>query len=361
MSQQHTEEAVFEILRQSCQTENRVSEVQQYDQLIQPLLRALAFEVEHETQISEEPNLWADFVITNLPIQVIGEAKRPEGYEAGKDQLLSYLEAIDFEQSVGIITDGLHWAVYYIQNSDGESVFTSFSDADLTPVVEEIRANDIEELKDLDNRSEIDQFVSVFSQPQFNRLLDEIDLFSEEADIREIAEPFDEDALELLREEANEKITNQMEQRRYYQSAGYRLGRTAVVAISILVSAGAIIVELRPDLGVGSLINFPILAGVFLLVLSAAVGIAGPVYVSSRTEKAPQRMYREYFELAVPDEPTEGVTTRKDVLIELLSQSCEVGKTFRGSIDRLLQVMGIAVILQFIGILFVVIGLFQLL
>jgi hypothetical protein len=72
-------------------------------------------------------------------------------------------------------------------------------------------------------------------------------------------------------------------------------------------------------------------------------------------------MYREYFELAVPDEPTEGVTTRKDVLIELLSQSCEVGKTFRGSITRLLQVMGIAVILQFVGILFIVIGLFQLL
>jgi hypothetical protein len=285
MSRRHTEEAVFEILRQSCQMENGVSEVQRRNQLIQPLLRALGFEVEHETQISEEPNLWADFVITNLPIQVIGEAKKPKGYEAGKDQLGSYLDATDFEQSVGIITDGLQWAVYCIQNQEEEPVFTSFSDADLTPVVGEIRANDIKELEDLENRKDISQFVSVFSQPQFKRLLDEIDLFSEEADIREIAEPFDEDALELLREEANEKITNQMEQRSYYQSTGYRLGRTAVVAISILISAGAIIVELRPDLGVESLVNIPITAGVFLLVLSAAVGIAGPVYVSSRTEK----------------------------------------------------------------------------
>ncbi|MFC4550084.1 MULTISPECIES: hypothetical protein [Halorussus] len=322
--------------------------------IIYPLLDALGLEFKSEPILSGHPYRRPDFTITNLPITVIGEAKTPQSYESGKRQLHEYLVHGDAEE-MGILTDGVFWQIYVVDAKGDSFSVKSYFEVDLNPVIQEIYESDISNPEELESRNQFEQFLSVFSRPEFKRQIEDMDLFDSTADIQDLAEHLDESSLKLLRTEANEKISNLLEQRRFYQSAGFRLGRTTVVSLSILISLAAILLNQQLN-NIGNLLNVYTITGTTLLVVSAVCGTVGPIIIGGLTERTPQRIYRDYFKLAVPDEPAEGITTQKDVLVTLLKQACIVGNTLRDSVNYLLLIVAISLSLQTVGIILILYG-----
>jgi len=349
---------LFQILVETSDiiTEDEINERERIEILIMPILRSLGFECEMEPKLPGDQHLRPDFMITNLPLKVVGEVKRPKGYEQGVEQIQDYITH-DAGEQVGILTDGYQWEIFVVNQIDQEMVVHSFSQSNLAPVVREIRKEGIKSLENLDSRTHLEQFISTFSRPQFQKQITELDLFSENIDVRSLAEVIDVEGLELLRQEANQKLSTQLEQYRFYQSTGYRIGRTAIISISILVSIVALLVNTSSgDANISPFLNVQTISGTVLIFCSALIGIAGPVVVGWTTEQTPQRIYREYFELAIPDEPSEGITSKKDILTTLLTQSCEMGQTFRGIFYYQYGTIALALVAQVIGILLIIVG-----
>ncbi|WP_317176145.1 hypothetical protein [Halomontanus rarus] len=254
-------------------------------ELVHPILEALGFDFSSQKQLLEDSSVRPDFTIDNLPANIIGEVKAPRGYESGKEHIKDYITH-EVVENIGILTDGLQWEIYVAEPTEDSFIFRSYSKADLTPVLEEIKESKIIDVKDMYSYHHLEQFISIFSQSQFQRQLEEMDLFGSETNVQALAETIDVDALELLKQEANKKISNLMEQHRFYQSTGFRIGRTTVISISILVSIAALLVE-RGGIGsVSALLNLYTGLGIVFLLGSAVIGIIGPVMIGD-SQKGP--------------------------------------------------------------------------
>ena len=130
-------------------------------------------------------------------------------------------------------------------------------------------------------------------------------------------EQLDNDALELLLDEGRERLSQQNARIQFYQETGFRMARTAVIALGILVSAVALLLN-QNITKLEIVISQPyLIIGVVMIFISIMFGTLGPVAIDYIIGKRSERINKDYFENLVP-EKMENATDKKKIQIRML-------------------------------------------
>lgn len=159
-------------------------------------------------------------------------------------------------------------------------------------------------------------------------------------------EALDEETLEILREEYQERINGQTQREKYYLTMGFKIARTSILLISILMSAIAIF--LNQEMITASDFETPrILVGMISIGTSILMGTLSPFLISYIAQKKSEAVNRESAELF--DDSTKPIAKRS-VLRELVSQKISIANNKSKTIHRLQMISLTSLYMLLIGV-----------
>lgn len=130
-------------------------------------------------------------------------------------------------------------------------------------------------------------------------------------------EGLDDDALELLLDEGQERLSQQNSRIQFYQETGFRMARTAVIALGILVSAVALILNQNIST-LETVINQPyLIMGTVVIFVSIIFGTLGPVIIDYFVGKRSEKVNKDYFENLI-HKKMEDATDKKKLQVHML-------------------------------------------
>lgn len=151
--------------------------------------------------------------------------------------------------------------------------------------------------------------------------------------VNQISDQLDADVLKSLKNDARERLNRQESQIQHYRDLGFRIARTSIVTIGIIISGVAILVQQEIITSLPNNFVIPVV-GIGLMAFSVVAGTFWPLTQGYYYRTQSQQSNYEFFTGVIPEKIEEG-TQEQHLLIRILGQQAAMGRIKNSQIERL--------------------------
>lgn len=141
---------------------------------------------------------------------------------------------------------------------------------------------------------------------------------TERGSLEEAPDDLDERALELLREESQQRLNEQDSRIHFYTEAGFNIARTSVLVLGLVLSGVTVLLNQGLVSVDGLLAQGIVQFGVAALSLSVFFGTLGPTIVDYLAGRGFDYVNRDHFENVVIEKTSEVGYSRQELLVKTL-------------------------------------------